>query len=893
MARSAFAIIPPRATASMTQPLDKSAGEARLGETIAGRYRLDEILGHGGAGIVFGATHVLTERRVAVKLVDTTSASEANVTRLMKEARATVRLAHPNVVEVLDMGQLDDGAVYLALELLRGKSLAERLKGRKRLSLDETLTICAPIMDAMAAAHDAGLVHRDLKPGNIFLHEDQGKMVPKLLDFGVVKSTDPNAVRQTQVGIVLGTPHFMSPEQARGLPDIGPPVDVWAMGVVLYRTLSGFLPFRGKNVPQVLRAITRGEYIPLWEHVPSLAGPVVRVIEDALTLDPRLRFSTMREFLEALEIARKGTVVQRTPVELPSGDLPLESADLGGNTLRDFYDPDEEVTPLPSKESLEIPEYRDTYSSGAHAQTKDGTSGRRALPFVIGFGVLAAVAAGAYTLSDRWMAEQLAPIEVAAEAPPTTAAAGRAIERVEVPDEVPEAPDPEPVAKVAPPPPPPPKKEEAPPPPPPPPPPDTRAQDGALAAQKRATDAREAFATSRAALQQRVQQAERMVESTDAMARRAREPADKRTADAARKAARRDLDVARAARADCDKRARTLAKDRPLDARWTAADAALRTRDWDDAQRELEQIADISEKLVAACGVKKAAPQEAPAAQAMVAAEASAAAPAEAAPKRDARAEATGHYQRALALKKRGDRSGAIAALSQAIALVPEFVAAYNSRGLLKQAAGDIPGAIRDFDAANRIEPDNAGVLNNRGYVKLAKHDLDGALADFDAAIARDGRNALFFENRGAARYLKGRFQDAATDFGRAVEIDPKLYSAYRRRARTLQKLGDHAAAKADFDRLLAAQPNDADTLYARGRTNVELDLTDAAIEDFGKVIALAPKRADAYLRRGLCYVTKNDAARARADLEKHLELAPNSRHAKVAKHHLARLGAP
>lgn len=891
------------------EPKTDSVGRDRLGETIAGRYRLEGILGHGGAGIVFEAMHVLTERRVAVKLVDTSKASEANVTRLMKEARAAVRLSHPNVVEVLDMGQLDDGSVYLALELLRGQSLAERLKGRKRLTLDETLAFALPIMEAVAAAHEAGLVHRDLKPGNIFLHDDGGRIVPKLLDFGVVKSTDPNAVRQTQVGIVLGTPHFMSPEQARGLPDIGPPVDVWAMGVVLYRSLSGFLPFRGKNVPLVLRAITRGTYVPLWEHVPSLPGPVVRVIEDALVVDPERRYATMREFVEALTTAQEGKVVQRPERSMPS-TLPLASADLVSG-YDDFFGSDEEETPLPSAESLALPEYRETF--GAREVAPNRTFGR-ALYGVVAVAVLAIAGVAVWTGADEWLSSQVAPVVTPIEsdtialarapqdddAPAAQPAdeAARSAARVEA-EAVAKA---EAAAKAE-------AREDA----------EERAQAEARAAAEaeeraaaealaeaekravaealaeakaataasraRATDQRDAYMTARAALREAERRAQRQVSSTEAMVRRAQEPADRRTASTAHAASRRDVAAASRAVARCDERALALTKGRPLEARWLAADAAQRAGDTKAEIAALDAIARISEQLAADCAVR--------ASSKAVEAVAAAAPPVdshEAAPQDD-RATATRAYRRAQQLKKRGERKQAIAALSEAIALVPEFVAALNSRGLLRQETGDFAGAIADFDVAHRIEPDNAGVLNNRGYAKLARRDVAGALRDFDAAIARDANNSLFLENRGAARYREGRYRDALADFTRAIELAPNQTSAYRRRAMTSSKLGDHASAQKDFDRVVHARPDDADAHFGRGRARHERGDYEGAIADFTKVIERAPRRSDAFLHRGLAHAKKGDGAAARRDLLQHLELSPDSRHKKTVDRHLATLG--
>lgn len=915
----------------------EEVGRDRIGEVLADRYRLDDVLGHGGAGIVFSATHVLTERQVAVKLVDTSNASEANLTRLMKEARAAVRLEHPNVVEVLDMGQLPDGAMYLALQLLRGKTLAQRLKGRKKLSLEETLVLNEPIMEAVAVAHEQGLIHRDLKPGNIFLHQDGERIVPKLLDFGVVKETDPEAVRTTQVGVVLGTPHFMAPEQARGVHDLSPAVDVWAMGVVLYRSLSGFLPFRGKNVPVVLREITRGEFVPLWEHVPTLPGPIVRVIQNAMTVDRDKRYGDMGEFLRALRAAKKGEVLDApTPDE---NEVSLDAVDLAAMPTMAIED--DEDTPLPTGESLEIPEYKAAHT--AKIQT-------RRFP-TAAIGILAAViliggAFGVWSLRESWMSPEVAPLASAAaqEPPPKKVVPDEVPPPAEVPDEVPEkveAPEEKAPAK---------KEPEAPSPtvdeqvaklseaakaisvnvasrveklaePEPEPKIDPavkaaqEAEAKALAeaqeakakaladaqeARKSALSAREKFGVVRASLIEAERRAQNSLRSTVALTRRAQEPADKRTAQRARDAAQTKYDAARSATARCEQAYRARVAGTSLDQRWRTGEAQLKKEALEAAKKTFDRITVIATGLEETCrsGAKAggSAPIAAAAPRAMrppprgAPSGTSAAAPAAADGPENARAKAKAHFARAQQFRRKGSKQRALRELDEAVRLEPKFVAAYNSRGLLHRELGRPDAALADFNRAHKLEPNNAGVLNNRGYAKLAKHDLSGAIADFSAAIQRDPNNASFYENRGAARYLRGKFAEASEDFGKAIQLAPRALSAYRRRARTHQKLGNHAGAKSDLDRVIDGRPNDLDAHYARGQSLYELGKHDDAVADFDKVIRLSPKRSEAYLRRGLAYVKKGDKTHAKADFEKHLTLSPNSAHKKLIKRHLQKM---
>jgi serine/threonine-protein kinase len=285
----------------------------RVGTTLGTRYRLDAIIGRGGVGVVYAATHTWTGRRVAVKVLSPQYASDARIVRrFLFEARAATQLRHPNVVDVLDMGT-DDGTVYLVLEYLEGRPLSEVLSDEGPLSLKRTLALLLPVISAAEAAHARGVVHRDLKPENIFVSRDyRGTEVPKLIDFGVAAAicdrqeaaaTDtPNTGAQDRPGRVTGTPSYMAPEQICGAEGPTPATDVWAMGVILYECLTGAPPFRGETTLGVLTAILQGAYKPLSDFA-GMPAIVTRIVDQALAFDVDERMPTMRALGMALSEA--------------------------------------------------------------------------------------------------------------------------------------------------------------------------------------------------------------------------------------------------------------------------------------------------------------------------------------------------------------------------------------------------------------------------------------------------------------------------------------------------------------------------------------------------------------------------------------------------------------
>ncbi|AKF06563.1 protein kinase domain-containing protein [Sandaracinus amylolyticus] len=277
------------------------------GRTLLGKYRIDGQLGQGGMGTVWRGAHVVTGRKVAIKVLDERFLSNVNVVqRFGREARAASAIQHEGIVEVLDLDQTEEGLPFLVMEFLEGETISSRIDRKKRLSQDEVVRIGVMLLEALEAAHQHGVVHRDLKPDNIYLVPAgrRGEIV-KILDFGISHKDDEAQAKLTMTGSVLGTPHYMSPEQAMGETTLDRRVDIYGAGVVLYECLVGDVPFDAPNYNKLLRVILDEEPVP-----PSKRGAIVderveRVILRAIEKERDKRPQTARELLEELRAAAR------------------------------------------------------------------------------------------------------------------------------------------------------------------------------------------------------------------------------------------------------------------------------------------------------------------------------------------------------------------------------------------------------------------------------------------------------------------------------------------------------------------------------------------------------------------------------------------------------------
>lgn len=278
------------------------------GTFLAGKYRVEKLVGQGAMGAVWQAKHALTERTVAIKVLGEDSRSVEARQRLLREARACGRIQHRNVIEVLDVGELDDGTPFLVMPMLAGETLEDRLDREGAIREEEALDIALGVARALAAAHTLGIVHRDLKPGNIFLHREPGhdETLVKVLDFGISKILSREEASYTDAGRAVGSPAYMAPEQARGAADIDPRVDVWAFGVLLVEMLTGALPFPGDTPYAIVGHILHGA-MPDFDALCPMARPAVReLIKRCVVRDAAQRLASARDVLGWLEAARGG-----------------------------------------------------------------------------------------------------------------------------------------------------------------------------------------------------------------------------------------------------------------------------------------------------------------------------------------------------------------------------------------------------------------------------------------------------------------------------------------------------------------------------------------------------------------------------------------------------------
>ncbi len=290
------------------------------GTLLDGKYRIGEALGAGGVGAVFAVTHMLLDKRMAVKvMLPELSQDREMAARMAREAQAASATGHPNVATVTDMGWSDQGSMYIVMELLSGRTLTEVIRDESPLPPPRAAELTCQLLAGLEAVHGRGIVHRDIKPDNLMVIELDQQPQLKILDFGISKFLQDDELRQslTSTGIVLGTPYYMSPEQARGDPDLDHRADIYAVGGVLYSLLTGRRPLTAADHASMLTAILEATIEAPSKHVPGIPPELDALVLKALARQPAERFEdadAMRRALETIVAeADVATIVDREP----------------------------------------------------------------------------------------------------------------------------------------------------------------------------------------------------------------------------------------------------------------------------------------------------------------------------------------------------------------------------------------------------------------------------------------------------------------------------------------------------------------------------------------------------------------------------------------------------
>lgn len=890
----------PEGGATGTMPAVAQDPRDEMGEPF-GRYRLLKELGRGGMGVVWRGWDTRLKREVAIKqLLWDAESDPVVIERFIREAQSAARLQHPGIVRVYDVG-LVGTQYYLTSDYVEGGTLEHLL--RDKIPLRRALDLIRQIAEALHAAHEQGIIHRDVKPGNILMSKE-GR--PLVADFGLAKDIQTvHQMRLTMADEIMGTPRYMSPEQAQGHA-VGPASDQFSVGVMLYEMVTGRPPFLGANVPQTLDQIVNAEPVPPCNLVPGLPRDVETICLKALEKDPRRRYGSLKEFAEDIQRYLEGEMILARPV--------------------------------PTIERI----WR--------------KAKKRRVPILAGLAVLATLVAWGVREGLRWIerAERVkqAVIEAAElEKVGTEAALKKAKEKLEVALALLSG---DPAAQEA-------MNriqqrlggfEKA------------RNEANAMFESVRAPlDYAVLVLYDKGAkfeeLVGRVEAAKRRIE--EVIARVPELPLgyyllgrawdllgwDDRAESNWRKVLERDPNfgmahyqigrqyVIRSFLATLGTTTAEVDRNRP-EAERLAAEAVRELgkaeeviRDWDsELQKDLAaaMLAYVRgdrlgagklaldgigkhaalkgvEELHFLAGIALADPAQFDEAirrrpkfpLALVARAATRIVD------RDFRGAvrdldealrfhprlAHAWYHRGFAHSQTGRYEDAAKDFSETIRLDPKFVSAHNGLGFVKYHLRDLDGALPPLDEALRLFPDYAEARSNRALVRAEKQDLEGAMEDAERAVRLEPRADKSWASRAFVHYHAKRYEEAIRDLGEAIRVSRAPSPLYVRRSMARRASGDAAGARLDLDEALRLDPDAEEAYFQRALLRREQGDYAGAIEDLDDVVGRNPKRFEAFVERAHAHAARGHVKEALENYGKALELSPGHVPTRIARGHL------
>ncbi|MBI3722687.1 tetratricopeptide repeat protein [bacterium] len=796
------------------------ANAALVPGSTFGAYRIVEVLGRGGMGVVYKAQDQRSGRAVALKIVSSELARDATFQkRFQREGRAAAALRHENVVALHEAGE-ENGTPYLAFEHVEGGTLKAKL-ARGRLAWSEAAELGAGIARGLAAVHEAGLIHRDLKPDNVLLWKGDGsREIPKLADFGLVgaqASFLAVSAALTKTGEILGTLEYMAPEQADGQRALTARADLYSLGAVLYALVAGVPPFEGTGYALLKKHLVATPRSPR-SLAPDLPRGFEWLILALLEKEPDNRPSSAAEVVRELEAISRGEAPSAR-VGSGRGKCGLAVASLiiigaagaiafvlsRGTSQEDKEMPRPASPPKPLVNAKPPPASTSTASARDEARRLVASAVARAG---------AGDAKGA--IADDTRAIELDPKLVAAW-----------IHRVVL------------------------RRDQG-------------DQDGAIADATRAIeiDPRCADAWSYRAL---ARQSKRDLPGAIADFTRAAELRPDVWVFMNRSSARIHAGDFDAALADAT-RAIELGSD--VAGAWVNRGIAHKQKDEVPAAiADLTRAIELDPRMAAAWG-ERGLVNETKGDLAGALADMTRAL--ELDPKL-----VPLWVRRSDVHRMMGEMERSIAASTRALELDPRNVEALDIRGTARHLGGDLAGALADFTREIELDPGRSEGYKNRAGVRALTRDLDGAIADSTRAIELGSKSGIAWQSRAAARRLKGDYTGALADIEKAIEIEPREASALCCRGTVRESLKDEEGALADYTYALELDPKLADGWECRGWLRGRKGDLGSAISDLTRALELEPGRAAAWKWRGLVRRTSGDRAGATSDLERFLELGP------------------